>query len=440
MDIYNNFGLFERALRLKKELTLDNVASDLGMSRAFLSYAENGQKTLRKEDFIRFLEYYEIEFNFDSSIISEIYSYLDELVIALIYRNRERENEIAKLITDNRIRYTYSLGSFYLPIIDTYLTIHGILDLSSQERSKIFSEGDSFLPLYSEDEKALFTFIKARYVKEKNKIPLSVQLYNQALVFLSGRQWPQLQGIIKISLALALAAQSSFFKAYEITKEAHDLFTRYSNYIQALACQNNIVNFLIGMQCYEEAEKIIHEIFMSKKSFADPLMYDYTTRTMFLTLILQEKFKETIEFSKKHRQKFENGFIGNFCLVPYCYYRMGAFDACLQEIQILSKEKPTADDKALFALLKAIIRNDKAGIEKEKQRMEKICCKQYNWWMLMVLYQLMTYYYSLEDEKDLLIDAYKKQLMVFRHKLPILDLPAPSFELSYIDNQSESGV
>ncbi|MBF0578883.1 helix-turn-helix transcriptional regulator [Erysipelotrichaceae bacterium RD49] len=422
MEIYNSLGLFEKSLRLKNKFTLDNIANDLEISRTFLSYVENGKRTLRKDDFVRFLEYYKIEFDFGLWIIDEIRHYLDELITALIYRNNEQELEIAKAIAKNRKRYEQSFALIYLPLMDISLTIHEISSLSSKELKKIISEGKTFFSLYSEDERAIFIYAKARIAKRKGDISLSVQLYNQALGLLNDRQWPQLQGVIKISLAIALSADSSFFKAYEITKEAQALFTRYSNYVQALACQNNLANFLIEMQCYEEAEKIINEIFMTKKIFADPLVYTYATRTMYLALIMQEKYKEAILFSKDNNSNFENGFIGNYCLIPYCYYRVGAYQECLQEIQALSKEKPTADDKALFALLKAVIRNDKVGIEKEKQRMEKICCKQYNWWMLMVLYQLMVYYYTSEKEHVLLNDVYAKQAMVFRHKLPLPDL------------------
>ena len=74
----------------------------------------------------------------------------------------------------------------------------------------------------------------------------------------------------------------------------------------------------------------------------------------------------------------------------------------------------------LFSLLKAIIKQDRQGVEKEKKRMEKTCCRQYNWIMLMVLYQLMIHYYTSENEYELLADAYAKQSMVLKHKLPLL--------------------
>lgn len=102
MNMSNHLGLIEKKIRLEKGLTLDNVSADLGISRAFLSYAENGKKTLREEDFIRFLNYYGIIFDFDLSSAEKVHSILDKLVMALIYRNHDREIQITKSFMNDR--------------------------------------------------------------------------------------------------------------------------------------------------------------------------------------------------------------------------------------------------------------------------------------------------------------------------------------------------
>lgn len=287
-----------------------------------------------------------------------------------------------------------------------------------QEQLKVFEKAEEYLSLYSEDERALLACARAQHAKRSRKYSYSIYLYNESLSLLGKNQWPQLEGVIKMSLAIALSAELSFFEAYEMTKDADLIFTSHSNYIQALVCQNNIANFLIEMQCHKDAQKVIDKIFMITDSFPSPEIYIQSTKTLLLAMTLQDHFQEVIDYSNAHEQSFDNGYIGNYCLIPYCYYRLGDYKACLQTIKALSKEKPTADDKALFALLKAIIIQNPHMIEKEKQRMERICCKQRNWWMLMILYQLMVYYYTVSEENELLIDAYARQAMVFSHKLP----------------------
>ncbi len=398
---------------------MDNVANDLGMSRAFLSYAENGQKTLRKEDFIRFLDFYDISFNFDSSITNEIHNLLDEMVSAFIYRNQSYGNEVVKRVVQNEEKYKYSLGCIYLSLINIFPIDP---ERTMRERTRLFDEAESLLPLYSADEKALFTFVKAYELGKQEKYDLSISLYYEALNYFEGRQWPQLEGIIKVNLGTILTTTVSYFEGYKITNEALDIFVRRSNYVRALICQSNIASYLTQMQCYGPSEEISNKILLSKETFSNPLIYTCAIRVKLMTLTLSEKFYEAIQFAQTHQYPFPNGFISNFCLIPYCYYRTGQFEECLSEIKKLSKEKPTADDKALFSLLKAIIRQDKPGVEKEKKRMEKICCRQYNWPMLKILYQLLIYYYTDIEDKDMLIDSYAKQAMVFSHKLPLPDL------------------
>lgn len=420
MNIYNNLGFIEKSIRNEKGMTLDNVSNDLNLSKAFLSYAEHGKKKLKEDTFIAFLNCYQIDFDFDLSLVNEVRDLLDELVMALAYRNRKQEHETAQLIIKNRKKYKHSYGCIYLPLIDVFLTIHTVPSKITSEQSKAFDEAESYMQLYSADEKAIYTFLKAYDAKKKKKNNLSIQLYYEALKLMDGRRWPQLEGIIKMNLANMLLISTSYFEAYEVVREAHDIMVRHSNYIRALICQNNMSSYLIHMQCCDAAEEISNKILVSKETFSNPLIYDYAVSVMLLTLTLGEKFEKAIRFSESHRRPFVNGFISNFCLIPYCYYRVGKSDECLREIRELSKERPTADDKALFSLLKAIIKQDRQGVEKEKKRMEKTCCRQYNWIMLMVLYQLMIHYYTSENEYELLADAYAKQSMVLKHKLPLL--------------------
>lgn len=419
MDAQKDLGPIVRRLRLAKGLTLDNVAVDLGISKAFLSYAENGKMLLKNDVFDQFLNRYRIGFNNDLSMIGKIKNILDNLVRALIYSNSEREDEIINEVMLNKNDFESSFACAYLPLVECVLTVHNLSGQTIQEQSHSISEAEAFLPLYSADERALFTFAKAYSMDARAKYGLAVKLYYEALEMFDGRQWPQLEGIIKMNLSNALVVVASYFDAYEMVREARDIFIKNGNYNRAMICENNISNCLLTMQCFEAAQKTLQKILMMKESFSNLKVYIHSTRTMLLALTLDEKFTETIQFGEKHKLPFENGFIGNYCLIPYCYYRIGQPEESLREIKELSKEKPAADDKAFFSLLKAIIKKDKTGIEKEKLRMEKICSKQLNWLMLMVLYQLMIYYYTSEKEYELLADAYAKQAMVLKHKLPL---------------------
>ena len=169
MNIYNNLGFIEKSIRNEKGMTLDNVSNDLNLSKAFLSYAEHGKKKLKEDTFIAFLNCYQIDFDFDLSLVNEVRDLLDELVMALAYRNRKQEHETAQLIIKNRKKYKHSYGCIYLPLIDVFLTIHTVPSKITSEQSKAFDEAESYMQLYSADEKAIYTFLKAYDAKKKKK-------------------------------------------------------------------------------------------------------------------------------------------------------------------------------------------------------------------------------------------------------------------------------
>lgn len=84
MDIYNYLGFIEKRLRRKMDLSLDNISKDLKISKGNLSEAENGKRILREGVFQDFLDLYNINFDFDPSLMNETEQLLQELMEAYI--------------------------------------------------------------------------------------------------------------------------------------------------------------------------------------------------------------------------------------------------------------------------------------------------------------------------------------------------------------------
>ncbi len=419
MNVYSNLGFFEKQLRKSCGYSLENVSHDIGISKGFLSEAENGRRILKPEAFTRFLERYGIDFSLDESAANMAQSLLNDFVLAWIDRDFADEEKIKRMLAHNRPILQKSLGCLHLLLIDIFLSVHRYAQVPDVRIKRYLEEIDDYLPFFSPDEQALIHFLKGFEAVKKKKYPAALDRYEKALNILDRKQWPELEGVIKFHLAHVLGATVSFFQAYKTVQEARSIFVNHNNHMRMLLCDNNSASYLISMQEFEAAKECIRNMQRCQKRwFHDNQTYSNTTTLMILVLTLEEEFGQAVQFVKDHPFPIENGFIGNLSLVPYCHYRLGQYEECLKGIEDLSKERPTADDCALFEILKCILKKDSEGIEKAKLKMAQICTRQMNWCMLMVLYQLMIAYYESENEIELLNEAYRQQVQIWRHKMP----------------------
>lgn len=384
-----------------------------------LSEMENGKRPMKESTFRSFVNYYGVDFNFDIDIFIEIYNLLNDLMEAYIYKNLEREKQILDVFMNNKVGYEYSLASLYVPLfIMMSSRTKAPVSLSDIE-SSAYNEIDEYLSVFDKDEAALIFYLKAFQSKRKMAFDQSLSLYTRALSTFDGERWPQLEGIIKLNYAQTVMYEKSFYEGYQIGQEAHDIFVKHGNYTRALMCYNNIANYLLCLQSFEGAKEYIKKILLSNPSITGVPIYRQAVTTMLITLTLDEEFQQVIQFAADHPFDCSDGYIGNLILIPYCHYRLGHNALCLEQMAKFDPCSLQRDDKAFFAVLKAIIKQDKTKIEASKQQMIKVCCRQRNWSMLMVLYQLLIFYYKSTGEWELLIDAYECNYKVIRHHLPL---------------------
>ena len=124
MNVYSNLGFFEKQLRKSCGYSLENVSHDIGISKGFLSEAENGRRILKPEAFTRFLERYGIDFSLDESAANMAQSLLNDFVLAWIDRDFADEEKIKRMLEHNRPILQNSLGCLHLLLIDIFLAVH----------------------------------------------------------------------------------------------------------------------------------------------------------------------------------------------------------------------------------------------------------------------------------------------------------------------------
>lgn len=418
MIINDHFGYIEKQLRIQRELSIDNVSNDLKISKGYLSEAENGKRKLNEFTFRKFLDFYEIDFDFDPNLSKEVHRLLNDLMEAYTYKNSEKEEQILTIFADKTSSYEKSLACLYIPLFRMMAARKKDPASMSDLERNAFNEIDEYLPAFDNDEIALIFYLKAFQAGKRRAFDQSLDYYAQALAIFDGRLWPQLEGIIKLNYAYTIMFGKSYYEGYCVGLEAHDIFVKHGNYTRALMCDNNIANYLLCLQAFEGAKEYLRKILLSPSIQNVPVYGDAVT-TMLITLTLEENFQKAIEFAAEHSIDANNGFIRNLPLVPYYHYRLGQYDQCLEQMAQFDPGVLESDDKALFGLLKAILKGNSAKIEAAKQKMRRICCRQRNWSMLMILYQLLIYYYKSVNDLESLVEAYEENNQVLRHQLPL---------------------
>ena len=418
MTINDHYDYIEKQLRIQRELSIDNVSNDLKISKGYLSEAENGKRKLNELTLRKFLDFYKIDFGFDPSLSEEVHRLLNDLMEAYIYKNAAKEEQILTFFENKTSSYEKSLACLYIPLFRMMAARKkdpaGMSDLERHA----FKEIDEYLAAFDNDEIALICYLKAFQAGRRMIFDQALDYYAKALAVFDGRLWPQLEGIIKLNYAYTIMFGKSYYEGYCVGLEAHDIFVRHGNYARALMCYNNIANYLLCLQAFEGAKEYLRKILLSP-SIQNVPVYGAAVATMLITLTLEGSFQEAIEFAAEHSTDGNNGFIRNLPLVPYCHYRLGQYDQCLEQMAQFDPGLLESDDKALFGLLKAILKGDPAKIEAAKQKMRRICCKQRNWSMLMVLYQLLIDYYKSVNNLELLVEGYEENNQVLRHQLPL---------------------
>lgn len=161
MTINDHYGYIEKQLRIQRELSIDNVSNDLKISKGYLSEVENGKRKLNELTFRKFLDFYEIDFDFDPSLTEEVQRLLNDLMEAYIYKNAAKEEQILTFFENKTPSYEKSLACLYIPLFRMMAARKkdpaGMSDLERHA----FKEIDEYLAAFDNDEIALICYLKA---------------------------------------------------------------------------------------------------------------------------------------------------------------------------------------------------------------------------------------------------------------------------------------
>ena len=410
-------GLVEKCLRLSRNLTIEQTANCLNISRGNLCEIENGKRNLKPDVFVKFVHRFFKDFNFDYALVEEAEEKLDELFNAFAYRDYEAEGEVEKWIEQNRAYLRNSLACLYLTVFEVYFYYRKPMDKEDAENLK---SAQDFIPYFSPDCRGFLLYCIGYLYEAHTEWNQAIEFYKEALVQMDGKKWPQLQGIIKQSLAYTIYQESSFFEPYELISQAEEFFLQEANFLRVLGVYNNKAIYLYMTGNFKKAIFYLDKVLLNKGILRDDRVYYEAVSNKIFALILSEHFSDALQLIGHRKSELNPRCPNNFMLEPYCLFRLGENQKCLESIKEYEHYQLCEEDEALYALLKSMINQNSARIEKMKNRMYSICSREKNWGMLAVLSLLMIDHYKKSEQTELLVDAYEQKTRIFNHQLPVI--------------------
>lgn len=418
---FNKLGLIEKRLRMCSNLTIEQAASYLNISKGYLSEIENGKRILKEETFFKFIHHFYPDFDLSWSIVEETENQLDQLFYALAYWNSKQEDDVEKWMVENRGYLLNSFACIYLAVLETYFSYRRSLNRDDVDT---INSSEDFVQYLSPDIRALLLFNKG-YMYMKSRIPTApeksaqaIRIFETALKEMDGKRWPQLEGIIKANLATAVAKDISFQQAFKIAEQAKSIFIEEGNFLRMAAIYNNQAVYLNNIGQYERAIEIIDKLLLNKSVFKDEKVYRLAVMNKILSLIEWGHFNEALQFIHDHKSEMDPKCPDNFTLEPYCLLRAGKEKACLAAIKLYQNSSLGEEDEVFYALIKAVISENFNRVEKAKAKMFSVCCRMKNWGMMLVMLQALAYFYKQTHQSDRLIEIYEWQAMLHNHQMP----------------------
>ena len=408
-------GLVERRLRLNSNLTIEQAAKYLGISRGNLSEIENGKRGLKEEAFLKFINHFYPDFNFDWLLVEEAEKKLDELAFAFIYCNFAREDEIEKWVEKNRVSLLNSFACLYLTVFETYFYYRKSIDRDEEDQ---LNGSDGFIQYFSPDVKAFLLFNKGYMYMDTEKSNEAIELFEMALREMDCKKWPQLEGVIKLNLACVVAQDLSFQRALDLVSEAVALFIKDANFFRVVIAYNNQANYLCLIGQYEKAIYIVDKVILNKNTFQDQRAYTMAVSNKILIEMLWGHFTKALQFVQNHKFEFNPKHPDNFVLEPYCLLRLGCHRECIKSIKSYQNYTLGEEDEAFYALIKAVISKKEDRIDKTRVKMLSVCHRTKNWGMALMTFHVLIYYYKQTGQSDRLVEVYEWQAGLHNHQMP----------------------
>lgn len=366
-------GAFLKFQRENDNISLNYVADSLTMNKGYLSEVENGKRSLSEKHYGRIMDFYDINFNFDKSILEKLRLELVKAYELFIDLNPLESDVIQKLIL-NKEKYENSYGFFVFQLVLLFYNVR----YARNEKEIIFLESliKKYLYIYSDEEKVMYYDLLYQYYFDKQQFNKAHHYITFAIdVCPNKTRATGLYAIILYHLIRILQCTNRSAQTLMLCKKAMNEFRKQHIYNRLYYVDILEGNCLSRMHLYEDAEKTYLSVLEHTSLIENRVLSIAVYQNLSWNSLKKGSYLDCIEYSKKLIEIGE-GTDETLSYIPYCLYRLDKKMECLEKIYEIKNKIEDKYYSLFINIIKDIIEeNDDKFIESCNSFLKK-CMKR----------------------------------------------------------------
>lgn len=335
MELRSILGGFLQFQREYDNISLNFVADSLSLNKGYLSEVENGRRNLSEKHYGKIMDFYDINFNFDKSILKQIRAELVKAYELFIDLNHQDYDVIQKLI-DNKAIYENSYGFFVFQLVLLFYNIR----FAKDEKEIIFLESliKKYLYIYSDEEKVMYYDLLYQYYFDKLEFNKAHQYLSLAIdVCPKTTKTTGLYAIVLYHLVRVFQCMNKSAQTLMLCEKVIDEFRKQHIYSRLYYVDILEGNCLSRMHLYDDAEKVYLSVLEHINILEDKVLIMTVYRNLSWNSLKKGDYLECIAYSEKI---IENGDGTDeiYSYIPYCLYGLDKKVECLEQINKLEDE------------------------------------------------------------------------------------------------------
>lgn len=329
MEFRSILGAFLKFQRENDNISLNYVADSLSMNKGYLSEVENGRRSLSEKHYNTVMDFYDISFDFDKTILEKLRLELVKAYELFIDLNPLEYDVIHKLIL-NKEKYENSYGFFVFQLILLFYNVR----FARNEKEIIFLEPliKKYLYIYSDEENVMYYDLLSQYYICKNEFS---KAYNYISIAVNtcpnSTRTTGLYAITLYHLITILQCMNKSAQTLELCKKTIYEFRREHIYNRLYYVDIYEGNCLSRMHLYEDAERIYLSVLEHTKSLENRLLTKTAYHNLSWNCLKKGSYLDCIKYSKKLIEIGEET-DETLSYIPYCLYRLDKKKECLENI------------------------------------------------------------------------------------------------------------
>lgn len=292
-------GYIIKTEREKREITASKIASDLGLSRQYISEIEHGNRKISFGTIKNILQYLDIkfEFKFNKQIIDRFYDFLKCYYEKSI---EEAKQSLMKIIEENKNCYTFDY-----PII---VLCEFIL---SEMNRKRFDLPLDFILYLRKELYTPFLYFKAHEYYVNKDYHGSLEFLEQAMRYIRHLNISiKFIAVIYYLKALVLDDMCNYIEAIKYNQLAKKEFIKDYNVEYVLYCTLHQANAYSNLGVFSESMKLYEEILEKSNMLEDKKIIKMVKYNVCMLNFLNNGYSEILTFFKKHMINDKEPYMG----------------------------------------------------------------------------------------------------------------------------------